>query len=91
MNILKFPVLKFKHQGKNIIRYLKHTDLTFQDENDDWWDIWFSKGNYVYQVCGKYVHPYRFLEDLVVYVYKHGELCDENRIETIKDVSITYK
>jgi hypothetical protein len=91
MEYLQFPFVEFKYKNRKYVYPINYSDLTFQDDNDDWWDIWLKVGKRVYQICGKYEDGIRYIDDIIMYVYNSDDdLTDENRIDTITDCRIIY-
>ena len=89
---LTFPVVKFRY-GKKTKRHIIHADrLPHLDDNDDWWDYWFTIGTRTFQLCGDYARGRRLFRNLVVYVYDaRKDIDDSMRIDEIREVSVIYE
>lgn len=71
---------------------IKSDNLSHLDDQDDWWDYWFTIGKYTFQLCGDYKNHQRLFRNLKIYVYPASScLSDEERIEEISDVTISFE
>ena len=56
---LSFPVVRFRY-GKRTKRHIIHADrLPHLDDNDDWWDYWFTIGTRTF-ACSLYGVPHNY-------------------------------
>lgn len=89
---LCFPVVHFHYKGRKWQYSIQSERLSHLDENDDWWDYWFSIGKYAYQLCGDYKDGNRLFQNMKIYVYPaNSSLEDGDRIDEIDKVTISFQ
>lgn len=89
---LCFPVVHFHYQGQQRQKCINTDNLPHLDDNDDWWDYWFSIGKYTYQLRGDFEDKMRLFRNLKIYVYPvNSTLTDQERIDEISKVTISFE